>query len=118
MIDVVVAGTIYVASLVGCYDGDTCKINVPSFVPFQEYSLRFTGFDTPEMRGKCAEEKVMANQAKHMTIEYMKTVKTIYVSGKGKYGRLLTTVPGLGEKLIEEGLARPYEGGKRASWCE
>jgi hypothetical protein len=49
----------------------------------------------------------------------MSTVSTIYVSeDKDKYGRLITTIPNLAEGLIEQGLARAYDGGKRLSWCE
>ena len=49
----------------------------------------------------------------------MSTVSTIYVSEeKDKYGRLIVTVPNLAEGLIGQGLARPYDGGKRMSWCE
>jgi len=107
------------ASLLDCYDGDTCKIKVEEFVPFQTYSMRLVGFDTPEIRGKCAEEKALAKEAKAYTTNFMSTVSTIYVSeDKDKYGRLITTVPNLAEGLIEQGLARAYDGGKRLSWCE
>ena len=41
----------------------------------------------------------------------------IHVSGKDKYGRLISKVEGLGDMLIEKKLARPYDGGKRQSWC-
>ena len=119
MIEVVIAGTIYLASLLGCYDGDTCKIEAEEFVPFKVYSMRLEGFDTPEIRGKCDEEKALAKEAKNYTTNFMSTVSTIYVSEeKDKYGRLIVTVPNLAEGLIEQGLARPYDGGKRLSWCE
>ena len=119
MIDVVISGVIYTAVLLGCYDGDTCKINSEAFVPFTEYSLRLEGFDTPEIRGKCDEEKEIARKAKHFTIKYMETVEVVYVSEKrDKYGRLITTVPGLAEALIAADLARPYDGGKRLPWCD
>jgi micrococcal nuclease len=119
MIEVVVAGTIYMASLLGCYDGDTCKIEVKEFVPFQVYSLRLEGFDTPEIRGKCDNETSLAKEAQAYTTTFMSTVSTIYVSEKkDKYGRLIANVPKLGAKLIEQGLARPYDGGTRLSWCK
>jgi len=35
MIEVVIAGTIYMASLLDCYDGDTCKIKVEELVVSQ-----------------------------------------------------------------------------------
>lgn len=118
MLDVVIAGTAYAASLINCYDGDTCKIKVDSWVPFQEYSLRLEGFDTPEIRGECEYEQTLAKEAREATIAYINKHKpTFKVSGKDKYGRLLTEIEGLSEHLITTGLARPYDGGKRQPWC-
>lgn len=121
MIEIIVGTVIYTATLIGCYDGDTCKIkidNAPEIVA--EQSLRFKGFDTPEIRGKCEQEKKLAKQAKAMTIEYMKTVGKLYSDNgeRGKYGRLLVSTPELQEELIANGLAREYDGGKRQSWCD
>ena len=49
----------------------------------------------------------------------MQTVGVVYSDGdRGKYGRLLVKTPDLQESLIEKGLARAYDGGKRKSWCE
>ena len=49
----------------------------------------------------------------------MKNVAVVYSEGKrGKYGRILITVPELQEMLISNGLAREYNGGKREGWCE
>ena len=118
MIKVIVFGVIYNATLLGCYDGDTCKVKVDKFIPFQEHSLRLEGFDTPEIRGKCDEEKALAYEAKEETLKFMqKDNVVIHVSGKDKYGRLISKVEGLGDMLIEKKLARPYDGGKRQSWC-
>ena len=81
--------------------------------------MRLEGFDTPEIRGKCDEEKALAKEAKNYTTNFMSSVSTIYVSEEtDKYGRLIVTVPNLAEGLIEQGLARPYDGGKRLSWCK
>ena len=65
------------------------------------------------------QNKALAKEAKAYTTNFMSTVSTIYVSKeKDKYGRLIVTVPNLAEGLIGQGLARPYDGGKRMSWCE
>ena len=120
MIEIIVGTVVYTASLIGCYDGDTCKIkldNTPDLVA--EVTLRFEGFDTPEIRGKCVEEKVMAREAKNITLAYMGANGTLYSEGKkGKYGRLLVEAPELKRILIDQGVARHYDGGKRESWCD
>tara|TARA_B100000035_G_scaffold41173_1_gene30948 strand:- start:551 stop:913 length:363 start_codon:yes stop_codon:yes gene_type:complete len=120
MIDIVVGTIVYTATLIGCYDGDTCKVkfdNAPDILA--EQTFRFEGFDTPEIRGKCQEEKDLAKLAKEETLNYMQTVGVVYSDGdRGKYGRLLVKTPDLQESLIEKGLARAYDGGKRKSWCE
>jgi|TARA_B100000073_G_C23254888_1_gene379908 endonuclease YncB( thermonuclease family) len=119
MIDIVVGTIVYTATLIGCYDGDTCKVkfnDAPDILA--EQTFRFEGFDTPEIRGKCQEEKDLAKLAKKATLYYMENVGVVYSEGKrGKYGRLLVTTPDLQNALIENGLARPYDGGKRKSWC-
>ena len=68
MIEIIVGTMIYTATLLGCYDGDTCKVqfeNTPEILAVQ--SFRFEGFDTPELRGKCDEEKSLARLAKQET---------------------------------------------------
>ena len=120
MIEIIVGAVIYTATLVGCYDGDTCTVrfdNAPDIIA--EQTLRFEGFDTPELRGKCAEERAKAQVAKQVTNAYMRQVGKVYSEGKrGKYGRLLVTVPELQAHLIEYDYARSYDGGKRESWCK
>ncbi|MDA9302566.1 hypothetical protein N8072_01680 [bacterium] len=120
MIEIIVGGVIYTAALLGCYDGDTCKVrfeDTPKILEVQ--TLRFEGFDTPELRGKCESEKEKAKVAKRVTIAYMTQVGKLNASGKrGKYGRLLVTAPKLQKHLIETGHAKPYDGGTRESWCD
>jgi len=42
-----------------CYDGDTCYV-VAKTLPdtLRNMSIRILGIDTPEIRGKCLEERV------------------------------------------------------------
>ncbi|MBE8191782.1 MAG: hypothetical protein HAW64_06175 [Alphaproteobacteria bacterium] len=119
MIGVEFMGVVYLTTLLRCYDGDTCTIHlddVPPFVATQ--TLRFDGFDTPEIKGKCASEKTLAREARDMTLAYMRNGGKLYTNGKrGKYGRLLVKAPALQNKLIASGLARPYAGGRRLLWC-
>ena len=120
MISIQVAGTIYIAALSGCYDGDTCQVrfyNFPDLVA--EQSLRFEGFDTPERnRPKCADEKAKAKAARRITLACMQGDVRLEASGAfDKYGRLLVRAPQLKAALINKGLAKPTEG-KRAKWCD
>lgn len=121
MITIQVAGAIYLASLSGCYDGDSCKVQFYNFPPLvQEQSLRFEGFDTPERsRPKCADEKRKAQAARRVTLAYMQGDVRLQASGAyDKYGRLLVRAPDLQNRLIKQGLAVAYDGGKRKAWCD
>ncbi len=109
-----------VASLVKCYDGDTCRVrfaNTPALLSVQ--SLRFKGFDTPEIRGACDREKSLAQKAQNVTLKYMRGDAHLSANGeRDRYGRLVVEAPELKTKLIRRGLAREYDGGKRGSWCQ
>ena len=107
------------------YDGDTITIIVNDWPPlFRKMSIRINGIDTPEMRGKCDEEKALAVISKQLNIDALDGAKIITLENvrKGKYFRLLADVYVDGESLaqmqIDAGLARPYAGGKRESWCK
>jgi micrococcal nuclease len=59
-------GTIKNAQYVKCYDGDTCRFNIPGLHPIigENVSIRLNGIDTPEIRGKCQNEKQLAKTGK------------------------------------------------------
>ncbi|MCG7944812.1 MAG: hypothetical protein N0C84_00540 [Candidatus Thiodiazotropha taylori] len=120
MIDIIIGGIMYSATLLNCYDGDTCKIHVEEFIPFQEYSLRMKGYDTPEIKGKCEYEIDLAYEAKEEIILYLQDLEEpVFISDKlDKYGRMIADVPGLADHMIDESLARPYDKGARRSWCD
>ena len=119
MIEIIFSGAIYIASLISCYDGDSCKMQFNQNVIFlQKQSIRFDGFDTPEIHGKCASEKSKARQARSLTLDYLNDGGKLYTDGrKDKYGRLLVSAPTLKRALIGAGLAREYHGAKRLGWC-
>jgi micrococcal nuclease len=98
-------------------DGDTIK--APYGVTY-----RLLGYDTPETRfAKCDAELELGLAAKHRLEELLARgeVRVLESGKEDRYGRSLAavTVNGrdVGDILIDEGLARPYQGGKRASWC-
>ena len=108
-----------------CYDGDTCYVLAPSLPePLQKMSVRILGIDTPEIRGDCDEEKALAKQGRVVANREFREAETIEFRDLkwDKYGgRVLSNVYLDGElysqKLIDVGLARPYDGGTKEAWC-
>ena len=110
-------------------DGDTVEIAV-GFLPEPlpaKLSIRVLGIDTPEKapRAKCEAEAEKAKQASAFTKAAISNAREIDVQLKewDKYGgRVLGYVildgHSLSEMLIGEGLARPYKGEAKSSWCE
>lgn len=98
-------------------DGDTIDING------QRY--RLVGFDTPETyRPQCDYEKALGNQATARLKQLIGGVAILDFAvqpGRDKYGRglarLFVNSLDVGATLINEGLARAYNGGRRSSWC-
>ncbi|RME56707.1 thermonuclease family protein [Candidatus Parcubacteria bacterium] len=113
----------YEAKVAGVYDGDSIKLSEPIMWPI--YDIRVRGVDTPEIgwRAQCPEEAKKAEEAKEFVIKHLASAEKIILShiGEGKYGRLVARVEvdeqDLAQLLIEAGLGRPYNGGKRESWC-
>ena len=99
-------------------DGDTAKLGN------QRY--RLVGYDTPETWiPRCAFEKALGDAASDRARELVSQagmVDFVILPGRDRYDRGLASIYirgiDLGEMLIREGLARPYTGGKRGSWCE
>jgi micrococcal nuclease len=110
-------------------DGDTVEIAV-GFLPEPlppKLSIRVLGIDTPEKapRAKCEAEAEKAKLASAFTKAAVASAREIDVQLKewDKYGgRVLGYVyldgKSLSELLINEGLARPYHGEAKSSWCE
>jgi micrococcal nuclease len=114
-------------------DGDTIDVTIDlGFKVWKKMRVRMEGINTPESRTRDLEEKKRGLAAKDRLIEILKFNDNkciLKVSGVGKYGRALATVmvnslsPLNGEdgvtlidvnkRLIEEGHAVEYYGGKR-----
>ena len=117
-----IEGAVYVRN----YDGDTITVTLPGLHPLigEKISIRVNGIDTPEIRGKCTQEKFLAKQAKELVADILKDAESITLKniGRGKYFRIVADVFVNGVSLqgmvIESGLAVPYNGGKKThSWC-
>ena len=110
-------------------DGDTVEIAV-DFLPAPlppKLSVRILGIDTPEKapRAKCEAEAEKATLAKRFTQRAIEEADRIdfRIREWDKFGgRVLGLVfidgQNLGDMLIEAGLARPYKGEAKSSWCE
>ena len=102
-------------------DGDTVRAYCPGrgFV-----SARLLGFDTPEVFSpKCIGEwwaGTKASWALSHHLWFADDVK-IVISGRDRYDRQLATLfvdgRNISSRMIAEGHARPYAGGRRGGWC-
>ena len=110
-------------------DGDTVEIAV-DFLPEPlppKLSIRVIGIDTPEKapRAQCDAEAALAKKASAFTKNAVAnaTKTEVYILKWDKYGgRVLGSVVfdgvSLSDSLISAGLARPYKGDAKQSWCE
>ena len=109
-----------------CYDGDTCYVIAPTLPEsLQKMSVRILGIDTPEMRAECAEEKKLALKGREFANKMFRSAEKIEFDNLkwDKYGgRVLVDVyldgKSYKEEIINAGLARPYDGGTKESWCK
>ena len=120
----------YAGVVTSVYDGDTVTMEVLIWKGQKvEASIRLKGIDTPEMRGKCSAEKLLAIKARDfvrdLTLNKLTILEAIPYEGKadGKYGRIIGTLytptgQNINQMLVDKGLAREYDAGKRQSWCE
>ena len=116
----------YNIDVVRVIDGDTidAKIDLGFDVSVKK-RVRFMGINTPESRTRDLEEKKRGLAAKARVQELLDEATEIQLTshGVGKFGRCLgelnlcnsdgLTMVNLNNKLIEEGHAVEYHGGKR-----
>ncbi|KZC99983.1 nuclease [Thalassospira sp. MCCC 1A02898] len=109
------------------YDGDTIYVAIPGLPDeIANMSVRVRGVDTPEMRGQCDSEKQLAQKARDYARQRLKSATSVQFCEPewGRYGgRVVASVKIDGSpldlELIENGLARPYDGKtKRQPWCQ
>ena len=120
-------GDIVVSEVTSIYDGDTFRANIDSYPELLGYriGIRVNGIDTPEMRGKCEKEKLLARKAKQFAVAALRGAKKVELRNmkRGKYFRIVADVyvdgRNLGDALISHHLAVPYDGGHKAKdWCQ
>ncbi len=117
-----IAGAVYVRN----YDGDTITVDLPGIHPLfgDDITVRISGIDTPEVKGKCDQERLLAHNAQALVKARLAVAKTILLAevGRDKYFRINARVVAdgadLGALLISRGLAVAYDGGtKTHNWC-
>lgn len=118
-------GSATVTRVTSVYDGDTFRADIEGWPPIigERIPIRVKGADTPEIRGKCEEEKRQARLAKQYTVAALRGAEVIELEAieRGKFFRIAARVmidgKDLAPGLIQAGLARPYDGGSRKGWC-
>ena len=94
------------------YDGDGLRLK-----------MRLANIDTPEIKGGCEKEKILAIKARNFTQKFIQQHPRLNIKlvGTGYYGRPLVIVSAgaknLNKMLIEAGLARVYKAGHKIDWC-
>ena len=113
------------AHLVRVVDGDTIEVLARIWPDhYVETLVRLAGIDAPELRGRCAHEFALAERAK-ARLAALLAGNRLELTGVhyGKFaGRVVARVltedgRDVAKVLLDEKLARPYAGGRRAAWC-
>lgn len=117
-----IAGATYVRN----YDGDTITVDLPGVHPLfgDDITVRISGIDTPEVKGKCARERRLAHKAQALVESRLvkAALITLLDVGRDKYFRINARVEAdgadLASALIAARLAVPYDGGTKShNWC-
>lgn len=111
--------------LVSVYDGDTITVTIPGWptVIGHRIGVRLKGIDAPEIAGKCEAETRLALRARDALAALLWAARRVEIMEieRDKYFRLLAVVVAdgkdAGKRQLAQGLARPYRGGRRESWC-
>lgn len=113
------------ARIVRIVDGDTLVVDAHPWPGHAvRVSVRLRGIDTPERRSRCAGERLAAEQARgqlERLLAGFSTIALVNVSGGKYYGRVLADLQAgnrdIATAMLQSGLARPYEGGRRAKFA-
>ena len=115
----------------GVIDGDTLKVRAHIWLDQNvAIHVRLAGIDAPEMSGACDRETALAERARAFLANRLASSEDgeskvqLREVRYGKYaGRVVARVEtaaglDLGTALLAAGLARPYNGARRPSWCD
>ena len=107
------------------HDGDTLTVirlarTGPDTVTAERVHVRLAHIDTPELRGGTEQSRAAARVARDRlrSLAPAGASAVLYDLGPDKYGRTLAQVDvagvNVGETLLREGHAKPYEGGAKS----
>lgn len=114
------------ARVIQVVDGDTLTVEARIWIDVRIFvKARIRGIDAPELRGACDREKDMAAEAK-AALAAIAEARLVHLSNieHDKYaGRVIADVAttagtDLAGHMLAAGLARPYDGGTRGTWCD
>eukprot|EP00435_Cladocopium_sp_Y103_P078026 s1_g1765.t1 len=112
------------ATLVRVIDGDTVEVRARIWLGQQvQVAVRLAGIDAPELRGKCVVERDQAEAAAAHLLPLEGTEISLTNIANDKFGGRVRAdihhaeMGALAASLMDAGLARPYHGGRRSSWC-
>lgn len=119
-------GGVEVDEYLRAYDGDTIYVDIMAFPPIvgRNIPIRVRGLETPEIRGKCEQEKRLAYEARDFVEATMVGAKEVRLTkiGRGSFFRLIATVVVDGNNLtdlvIDAGLGKPYDDPDKDEWCD
>jgi endonuclease YncB( thermonuclease family) len=119
------ATLVYPAEVLRVIDGDTFEARVHVWPGLDvNTKIRLRNIDAPELHARCADEAARA-QAARTALETMLAAGPVTVSriGIDKYGGRVDALaatrhtPDNYTELLNGGIARSYDGGRRGSWC-
>ena len=112
------------ATVLRVIDGDTIEVAAHVWLDIEVTTrVRLKGIDAPELTAPCAEGRAKALAALALVRRIVGDGPVLLAAIQpGKYGgRVVARVTAggadLAQALLAAGLARPYGGGKRRSWC-
>jgi len=120
-----------VAIALSVTDGDTVRVRIPDWAgtPFGTISVRVLGINAPEStqaNAKCEKELLLGQQAKAYAKQLIHPNDRLLFTygGADKYGgRVLGRLQlpdgrDYGQTMLSAGLAQPYDGKKKGSFCQ
>jgi len=121
-------GNALIEEVTSIYDGDTFRVNIKGYPKIigHKMAIRLANVDTPEIKAKCTQEKLLARKAKQFTVNFIRNAKVLELRNmkKDKYFRIVAELhsddkKSLATELIRNDLAVPYFGGKKSkNWCK
>ncbi len=109
------------AKVVHVYDGDTVHLVFKYFDNYYKWNCRISHVDTPELRTKNEDEKRKGYEVRDKLRELiLDKIVNVHCLEFDKYGRLLIELYiddiYVNQWLIDNHLAKQYEGGTKEKW--